>query len=40
VKVNPNEPKVKYIIIITRMAEDVTTGWHATIGHVQKKNVR
>lgn len=38
VKINPNELKVKSIIIITRMAEDVTTGCHATIGHVEKKS--
>jgi hypothetical protein len=36
-KINPNTQKGKYIVIVSRIAEDVTTAWHATIGHVEKK---
>jgi hypothetical protein len=36
-KINPNTQKGKYIVVVSRIAVDVTTAWHATIGHVEKK---
>ena len=38
-KINPNTQKGKHIIVVSQMAEDVATTWHATIGHVEKKTI-
>lgn len=36
-KINPNTQKGKCIVVFSRIAEDVTTAWHANIGLVKKK---